>query len=144
MPKSDRRTLMTEQLDLTDEETRALIALLREFARIRALPARAAPRPAESDPGEAGTSGAFASRAWDTTAMTEWLHDILLAGGTIGGALAGGWLTRASSNRQWRRDRCLEAYADVLRTSGVVTMPPTIMSSIICSSTIGLPSACRW
>lgn len=38
VPKSDRRTLMTEQLDLTDEETRALIALLRELLEYARFP----------------------------------------------------------------------------------------------------------
>ena len=38
VPKSDRRTLMTEQLDLTDEETRALIALLRESLEYARFP----------------------------------------------------------------------------------------------------------
>jgi hypothetical protein len=46
-----KTTLMTEQLDLTDQEKRALIALLRETLEIRSLSAGAAPRPAKSDPG---------------------------------------------------------------------------------------------
>ena len=41
VPKSDRRPLMTEQLDLTDEEKQALIALLRrtlEYGRYPLAP----------------------------------------------------------------------------------------------------------
>jgi hypothetical protein len=46
-----------------------------------------------------------------------WLHDFLLTGAPVVGVFIGGWLTRASNNQQWRRDRRLEAYADVLRWS---------------------------
>ena len=49
-----------------------------------------------------------------------WFHDLLLVGGPVVGVLAGGWLTRASNNQQWRRDRRLEANIDVLRSCQAV------------------------
>jgi hypothetical protein len=42
-----------DHLELTDDEKRALIALLKRTLGLRPLPARTAPRPAESDPDEA-------------------------------------------------------------------------------------------
>jgi hypothetical protein len=51
---------MTEQLDLTDEEKRALIALLKRTLEYARLPAGTAPRPAESDPGQARSTAASA------------------------------------------------------------------------------------
>jgi len=47
------------------------------------------------------------------------MHDLLLVLGTLVSTLVGvwftQWLTRDREKRQWRRDRCLEAYADVLQ-----------------------------
>jgi hypothetical protein len=44
---------------------------------------------------------------------------VLSVVGTLSGTLIGTWLgsrlTRSTAERQWRRDRCLEAYTDVLR-----------------------------
>jgi hypothetical protein len=44
----------------------------------------------------------------------------LVAVGTLVGVWLGSWLTRGHEQRQWRRDRCLEAYTDVLRACAVV------------------------
>ena len=45
---------------------------------------------------------------------------ILGVGGTLLGTWLGSWLTRANQERQWWRDRSLEAYADVMRISDSV------------------------
>jgi hypothetical protein len=39
---------------------------------------------------------------------------------TIGGVLIGRYMERSNEATKWRRDRCLEAYADVLATCDVV------------------------
>jgi hypothetical protein len=51
------------------------------------------------------------------------MHDLLLVVvpaiitliGTLAGVCVTHWLTRDRDRRQWRRDRCLEAYADLLQ-----------------------------
>jgi len=47
------------------------------------------------------------------------IHDLVLMAGALISALAGAgltqWLTRDREKRQWRRDRCLDAYADLLQ-----------------------------
>jgi hypothetical protein len=53
--------------------------------------------------------------------------DILLVAGPLAGIWLGNWLTRAREVRQWRRDRCLEAYADVLRTNEAVVHKATTL-----------------
>jgi hypothetical protein len=45
---------------------------------------------------------------------------ILALAGARGGVWLGSHLTRGNEDRKWRRDHCLEAYADVLRTCHVV------------------------
>jgi hypothetical protein len=55
------------------------------------------------------------------------LHDILLIAGPLAGIWLSNWLTRAREVRQWRRDRCLEAYADVLRTNEAVVHKATTL-----------------
>jgi hypothetical protein len=52
--------------------------------------------------------------------VASMVHDILLVAGPLAGIWLSNWLTRAREVRQWRRDHCLEAYADVLRTTEAV------------------------
>jgi hypothetical protein len=52
--------------------------------------------------------------------MASTVRDILLVAAPLVGVWLSNWLTRAREVRQWRRDRCLEAYADVLRTNAAV------------------------
>jgi hypothetical protein len=47
--------------------------------------------------------------------MASIIQTVLVVTGTLAGIWLGSRLTRAKDDRQWRRDRCLEAYADVLR-----------------------------
>ena len=46
----------------------------------------------------------------------------MLVCGPLLGIWLGSRLTRAKEERQWRRDRCLEAYADVIRACDIVTI----------------------
>lgn len=52
--------------------------------------------------------------------MAGIIQTICLVIGPLGGIFLGSWLTRAKDERQWRRDRCLEAYVDVLRACNIV------------------------
>src|SRR5208282_2490402 len=52
--------------------------------------------------------------------MASTVYDILLVAGPLAGVWLSNWLTQAREVRQWRRDRCLEAYAEVLRTNEAV------------------------
>jgi hypothetical protein len=47
--------------------------------------------------------------------MASIIQTVFLVAGPLAGIWLGSRLTRAKDDRQWRRDRCLEAYADVLR-----------------------------
>jgi hypothetical protein len=53
--------------------------------------------------------------------------DILLVTGPLAGIWLGNRLTRNREVRQWRRDRCLEAYAEVLRTNEAVVHKATTL-----------------
>jgi hypothetical protein len=59
--------------------------------------------------------------------MASTVNGILLVAGPLAGILLSNWLTRAREVRQWRRDRCLEAYADVLRTNEAVVDKATTL-----------------
>ena len=59
--------------------------------------------------------------------MASTVSDILLVAGPLAGIWLSSWLTRAREVRQWRRDRCLEAYADVLRTNEAVVNKATTL-----------------
>jgi hypothetical protein len=59
--------------------------------------------------------------------MASTVRDILLVAGPLAGIWLSSWLTRAREVRQWRRDRCLEAYADVLRTNEAVVDKATTL-----------------
>ena len=52
--------------------------------------------------------------------MLQIVLAILGLGGTLFGTWLGSWLIRANQERQWWRDRSLEAYADVMRISDSV------------------------
>lgn len=45
------------------------------------------------------------------------IQGLITVAGTLGGAWLGFWLSKAREERQWRRDRCLDAYAQVLTLS---------------------------
>jgi hypothetical protein len=53
------------------------------------------------------------------------MNYILLVLGPLAGIWLGNWLSRAKEERQWRRDRCLEAYADVMRGCETVVTKAT-------------------
>jgi len=59
--------------------------------------------------------------------MASTVRDILLVAGPLAGIWLSNWLTQAREVRQWRRDRCLEAYADVLRTNEAVVNKATTL-----------------
>jgi hypothetical protein len=59
--------------------------------------------------------------------MASTVRDILLVVGPLAGIWLSNWLTRTREVRQWRRDRCLEAYADVLRTNEAVVDKATTL-----------------
>lgn len=45
------------------------------------------------------------------------IQSIIIVAGTLGGAWLGIQLSKRKEERQWRRDRCLDAYAEVLTLS---------------------------
>ena len=59
--------------------------------------------------------------------MASTVRDILLVAGPLAAIWLSNWLIRAREVRQWRRDRCLEAYADVLRTNEAVVNKATAL-----------------
>jgi hypothetical protein len=52
--------------------------------------------------------------------MTSIIQTIMLGVGPLIGIWLGSRLTRFKEDRQWRRDRCLEAYTDVIRACEIV------------------------
>lgn len=52
--------------------------------------------------------------------MASIIQTIMLGCGPLFGIWLGSWLTRGNQERQWRRDRCLEAYTDVMRACEIV------------------------
>jgi hypothetical protein len=49
------------------------------------------------------------------------IQNIISVLGTLSGIWLGSTLTRSKEDRQWRRDRCLEAYTDVMEFCETVT-----------------------
>jgi hypothetical protein len=52
--------------------------------------------------------------------MASIIQTIMLVCGPLFGTWLGNYLARAKEERQWRRDRSLEAYTDVIRASDIV------------------------
>jgi hypothetical protein len=48
------------------------------------------------------------------------IQSLITVAGTLGGAWLGIQLSRRKEERQWRRDRCLDAYAEILTLSAQV------------------------
>src|SRR5438046_1233047 len=57
---------------------------------------------------------------------------------TLSGIWLGSRLTGSKEDRQWRRDRCLEAYTDVLRACEIVTNEATKLYLELCDQTTQL------
>jgi hypothetical protein len=48
------------------------------------------------------------------------IQSLITVAGTLGGAWLGIQLSKRKEERQWRRDRCLDAYAEILTLSAQV------------------------
>jgi hypothetical protein len=70
--------------------------------------------------------------------MASLIQNIISVLGTLGGIWLGSRLSRSKEDRQWRRDRCLEAYTDVLLGCEIVTTEATKLYLELCDRTTQL------
>jgi hypothetical protein len=70
--------------------------------------------------------------------MASIIQTIIPVLSTLAGIWLGSILTRSKEDRQWRRDRCLEAYTDVMRGCEVITNEATKLYLELCDPTTQL------
>ena len=68
------------------------------------------------------------------TSLITIILSVIAVSGTLAGTLLGRLLERSNETRKWRRERCLEAYTEVLRSCDIVATEADKAYAIECGS----------
>jgi hypothetical protein len=68
------------------------------------------------------------------TSIIAIILSLIAVGGTLGGTWLGRMLERSNETRKWRRERCLEAYTQVMNSCDIVAFEANKVYGIECGS----------
>ena len=68
------------------------------------------------------------------TSIIAIILSLIAVGGTLVGTWLGRMLKRSNETRKWRRERCLEAYTEILTSCNIVAFESEIAYGIECGS----------